>query len=212
MDIRLSGRQQPRSFRCGHGGARLRVFELQLYLGYLACVATHPNLYPVLQRHQRRWFLDLLQRHDCRQLRRRTGVTPLGNPKMYTERHRRTSTLSTGSFSITSFAAIVNSTVFDEPNTTVLATSSAPEPSTLLTLAAGLGLHMATSVSAPLAPLRGKRRAVGRARTRSGSGARCVGASCLWPTHGPPADHPYHRVAITRHVHRLRNELPGSEK
>jgi hypothetical protein len=65
------------------------------------------------------------------------GSPLFGQPQMYTGT-TAAPTLSTGSFSITSFAAIVNSTVFDEPNTTVLATSSAPEPSTLLTLAAGL--------------------------------------------------------------------------
>jgi hypothetical protein len=65
------------------------------------------------------------------------GSPLFGQPQMYTGT-TAAPTLSTGSFSITSFAAFVSSTVFDQPNTTVLATGTAPEPSTLLTLAAGL--------------------------------------------------------------------------
>ena len=66
------------------------------------------------------------------------GSPLFGQPQMYTGT-TSAPTLIAGSFSITSFATVVNSTVFDEPNTTVLATAaSIPEPSTLLLLAAGL--------------------------------------------------------------------------
>ena len=65
------------------------------------------------------------------------GSPLFGQPQMYTGT-TAAPTLIPGMFSITSFAAVVNSTVFDQPNTTVVATASVPEPSTLLTLAAGL--------------------------------------------------------------------------
>jgi len=65
------------------------------------------------------------------------GSPLFGQPQMYTGT-TAAPTLIPGAFSITSFAAFVNSTVFDQPNTTVLATASVPEPSTLLTFAAGL--------------------------------------------------------------------------
>jgi hypothetical protein len=65
------------------------------------------------------------------------GSPLFGQPQMYTGT-TAAPTLIPGTFSITSFAAVVNSTVFDQPNTTVLATVAIPEPSTLLTLAAGL--------------------------------------------------------------------------
>jgi hypothetical protein len=65
------------------------------------------------------------------------GSPLFGQPQMYTGT-TAAPTLIPGTFSITSFAAVVNSTVFDQANTTVVATANVPEPSTLLTLAVGL--------------------------------------------------------------------------
>jgi hypothetical protein len=64
------------------------------------------------------------------------GSPLFGQPQMYTGT-TAAPTLIPGAFSITSFAAVVNSNVFNQPNTTVLATAAIPEPSTLLMLGAG---------------------------------------------------------------------------
>jgi hypothetical protein len=63
------------------------------------------------------------------------GPVLFGQPQMYTGT-TSAPTLIPGAFGITSFAALIGSTVFNEPDTTVLAT--VPEPSTFLSLAAGL--------------------------------------------------------------------------
>jgi|ERR1700733_3377440 len=47
-------------------------------------------------------------------------------------------TLSLGTFDLDTFGVFVNSTEFDLPDTTLQASSTVPEPSTFLTLAAGL--------------------------------------------------------------------------
>jgi hypothetical protein len=64
-------------------------------------------------------------------------ATGFSDPPLYTGPNSAP-TLLPGPFDLDAFAVSVNSVGFDLPNTTLQATSAVPEPSTLLTLAAGL--------------------------------------------------------------------------